>query len=395
MRCSITGTTMRTGGTVPSHREHRRVGVEPAVEHDRARQAEGEHGGAQPPAVEQRCGDDDGVPSPERDPLQERDRSHQSNGSTPDRTSRPAGRAGREDDEPAGPRGGRRHRRVCDPTTDPRRRPARSSGPPSPATLAASSLVVDQHVDPFAGDDGVDLRRRERRVQEHEVGAHLPHRERGDDEPAVVAAQQADGATRADPAVAQCAGERIAAFPQLPVGDRAGFVVDRHGVRVARRRCRDGALDRCGPTAAARGAARAVRSGRSGREKDRAITVHAPELARDHGYAQPPSTVSVVPVTYEDASLARNTSGAQNSSRRPGATESRRCAESLRDPLADLALGHLRREHTGCERVDPDSLVPAELRRQLAREAEQARPWTPRTLPSGDRKDAARARSTR
>ena len=281
MRCSMTGTTTRTAARCRRRRGHGRFGVEPAVEHDRARDAQGEHRGAQSPAVEQRCRDDHCVPSPERDPLQQRDRS-----TSPTDPCRTAPRA-----RPVVPevRMTRRPGRVAA-----RRAPRvgsddRSSttareivGTSIPATLAASSsswistsMRSPATTASISGAAKVGFRST-RSAPTFRTASVTMTNQRWFPQSRPTARPAPMSRSRS------ACGERVAPLPQLAVGDRARFVVDRYPIRIPRRRRRDRALDGAAPPPR-RECRPHCPVGSLGSRRGSSDHRPCPELARDHG----------------------------------------------------------------------------------------------------------------
>ena len=96
-------------------------------------------------------------------------------------------------------------------------------------------LVVDDRLHALTRDDVLQLRPRERRVQQQRVGPELRRRDQRVDEVAMVATQHADAVTGADARRGQRVGQPVRVVVQLGVRDRAGLVDQTDRVAVANR----------------------------------------------------------------------------------------------------------------------------------------------------------------
>ncbi|MEZ5207817.1 MAG: hypothetical protein R2690_12760 [Acidimicrobiales bacterium] len=97
-------------------------------------------------------------------------------------------------------------------------------------------LVVDERLGVLSCDDLAQLGAGEAGVEEQDVGAELGQPGRGDDEPAVVAAQHGDDVALADPAGAQAVGHGVGGGVDLAPRALAALVDDAGLVGVQRTR---------------------------------------------------------------------------------------------------------------------------------------------------------------
>ncbi len=200
------------------------------------------------PGVKQRRGDQRALAGAQRDLLDQAGDRVQRRGLLAVGALRRAGRAAREDHDPALRRGHDDVARVA--ALDQRleqvgavgRRRAVRPGDEAAATLrrgldqALELLVVDDRPGLLALADLGELRRRERGVEKQGVRAELRAGDHRLDEAAVVAAQQRDVVALDDPLVAPRVRERVRAPVDLGERQRACLVDDRDVVGVADRR---------------------------------------------------------------------------------------------------------------------------------------------------------------
>ncbi len=221
-----------------------RVGrVEPTPQHERRGQREPELEVGEAPGVEQRRRDQRPLPGAQRDPREDRDQ-------RPDRLRLRArgalGRSGRargQDHEPA------------------RRCAGGSGGDGSPSAISCSSVgsgrlaLLHPRHEPLAAAARIgdqlgellvvhergrlltlghlrELRTRERRVHQQGVSAELRARDRGLDEPAVVAAHDRDPVARLQAGVGPRVREPVRPVLELRERDDPELVDDRLGLRV-------------------------------------------------------------------------------------------------------------------------------------------------------------------